>query len=318
MVRLVKLRLSQPLNLALTLQSGQAFRWRQVDLVANGGATRWWHGFLKDEPVLLAQHSANDVSMLVRCRSGAAERVQNDLRRYFRLDDDLPAVARRLSGDEHLAAAFEALHGMRLLRQDPWECLVGFLCSGHNNIKRISLMMERMAEAYGEVTELDGVRRKTFPTPERLAGASEAALRGLGLGFRAGPVALAARRVADGQFPLFALREWPYERAKSGLLDLRGVGEKIADCVLLLSLEKLEAFPIDRWVRRAVEQWYPVAPRAGRDGRPLKEAPYEQLREWAQARWGLDAGYANQYLFQGRRVEEREVGGMRAVRPSAP
>lgn len=309
--------LSQPLNLPLTLQSGQAFRWRRVPLAERGGGAEWWHGFLQDEPVLLAQRSPGDGEVLARCRRGAEEQVTAALRRYLRLDDDLPAVERRLA-DATLAEAFHRLRGLRLLRQDPWECLVGFLCSGHNNILRISLMMERMADAYGVLTELDGLRRKTFPSPERLAEAGEARLRELGLGFRAGPVARAAVRVAEGELPLVALREWPYEKAKAALLELDGVGEKIADCVLLFSLEKLEAFPVDRWVRRALEEWYGVAPRPGRNGKPLKEAPYEQLRAWAQQQWGRDAGYANQYLFLSRRSVEREVGGMRTVRPAGP
>jgi len=307
--------IDQPVDLALTLQSGQAFRWRRVTLAGQGpDATEWWHGFLGDESVLLTQRSPNDGAILVQCRRGAEATVAARLRSYLRLDDDLPDVYRRFAADAHLAGAIQRLRGMRLLRQDTWECLVGFICSGQNNVLRISLMMERMADAFGSPTSLHGVARKTFPSPERLAEAGEARLRELGLGFRAGPVARAARLVADGEFPLAALREWPYEKAKEALTGLDGVGPKIADCVLLFSLEKLEAFPVDRWVRRAVEDWYGLKPRLRRDGKPLKEAPYADVLAWAQARWGRDAGYANQYLFLGRRAEEREVGGMRAAR----
>ncbi|MSQ12098.1 MAG: hypothetical protein EXR48_05360 [Dehalococcoidia bacterium] len=306
------LLVGQPLDLARTLQSGQAFRWRPV--AVDGG--EWWHGFLGDEPVLLqqrAQRASKDVALDVRCRSGAEDEVVRRLRSYFRLGDDLPATYRRLRRDPHLADAVARLHGMRLLRQEPWECLVGFLCSGHNNVKRIMLMMERMADAYGTPAPLYGVARNAFPTPERLTKAGERALRGLRLGFRAAAVAHAAQAVAVGSFPLAALREWPYERAKAALVELPGVGEKIADCVLLCSLEKPEAFPVDRWVRRAVEEWYGVKPGMGRNGKPRKEATHEEICAWARARFGRDAGYANQYLFQGRRTEEREVGGMRRV-----
>jgi N-glycosylase/DNA lyase len=307
--------IDQPLDLARTLESGQAFRWRRASpSVGEFGSQEWWHGFLQDEPVLLAQRSPGDAQLLIQCRRGAEEHVAAALRRYLRLDDDLPAVCRRFAGDEHLAGAVERLKGVRLLRQEPWECLVGFICSGQNNVLRISLMMERMADAFGRATRLHGVARKTFPSPERLAEAGEATLRKLGLGFRAGPVARAARLVADGDFPLVALCEWPYQRAKDALMGLDGVGPKIANCVLLFSLDKLEAFPVDRWVRRAVEQWYGLKPRLGRDGRPLKEALDADVVAWAQARWGRDAGYANQYLFLGRRAEEREVGRMTLVR----
>ncbi|MSQ14191.1 MAG: hypothetical protein EXR47_08770 [Dehalococcoidia bacterium] len=309
------IRIDQPLDLGLTLQSGQAFRWRKArPSGGESGSQEWWHGFLQDEPVLLSQPSPGAPTLLIQCRRGTEAAVAARLRSYLRLDDDLPAVYRRFAADEHLAGTIQRLRGMRLLRQETWECLVGFICSGQNNVLRISLMMERMADAFGSATRLHGVARKTFPSPERLAEAGETRLRTLGLGFRAGPVAQAARLVADGEFPLAALREWPYEKAKETLMGLHGVGDKIADCVLLFSLEKPEAFPVDRWVRRAVEEWYGVKPRVARNGKPLKEAPYADVLAWAQARWGRDAGYANQYLFLGRRAVEREVGGMRTAR----
>jgi N-glycosylase/DNA lyase len=234
---------------------------------------------------------------------------------YLRLDDDIPAVYRRMTEhDPRLAKAVRRLHGMRLLRQDPWECLVTFLCSGHNNILRISLMVERMADAYGTKMALQGIGRCAFPSAQRLAGANEADLRRLGLGFRARGVAEAARMVASGGLPIQDMKAWPYGRAKERLLTVRGIGEKIADCVLLFSLDKLEAFPIDRWVRRAAEDWYAPPVRLGPRGKPLKEAPYADLLAWAQQKWEGDAGYANQYLFLGRRAEEREVGQMRRAR----
>lgn len=307
--------IDQPLNLALTLQSGQAFRWRRVAFAGEDHqANEWWHGFLQDEPVLLAQRSPGDPTVLIQCCGGVEEHVAAALRRYLRLDDDLPAVYRRFAADEHLAGATRRFHGVRLLRQDPWECLVAYLCSGHNNIPRIMGIMEQLADTFGAPTSLGGVERRAFPSPDRLAEAGELRLRALRLGFHAVAVAQAARLVADGDFPLVALREWPYEKAKDALMELHGVGDKIADCVLLFSLEKPGAFPVDRWVRRAVEDWYGVRPRDGRNGRPLKEAPYADVLAWAQARWGRDAGYANQYLFLGRRAEEREVGGMRTTR----
>ncbi|MSP79034.1 MAG: hypothetical protein EXR67_05720 [Dehalococcoidia bacterium] len=302
----MKLGLGQPLDLDLTLQSGQAFRWRRVQT----GGREWWHGFVGGEPVLLHQGRGQRDSVDYLCRDSATNIVEQRLRAYLRLDDDLPTLYTRMGEDPHLARATKTLHGMRLLRQDPWECLVGFICSGQNNILRIMGMMERMANTYGEPTALYGIERNAFPSPARLAKADEQALRALGLGFRGGPVAQAAQRVAGKKLQLERLRKQPYVRAKDQLIELNGVGEKIADCVLLFSLEKGEAFPVDRWVRRAMEDWYGVQPQMGKHGKPLKEASYGHLRDYAQGRWGNMAGYVNQYLFLGRRAEEREVGKM--------
>ena len=140
---------------------------------------------------------------------------------------------------------------------------------------------------------MDGQVRYTFPTPERLADAGEAALRELGLGFRAPYVARAALAVARGELDLEALRHIPYQDAQARLMELRGIGPKIADCVLLHSLDKLEAFPIDVWVRRALQEWYfpwhEDALLPGRDG-------------VGPSHFGQYAGYAELYLFHGRRL----------------
>jgi len=147
----------------------------------------------------------------------------------------------------------------------------------------------------GRALCLDGHTRYSFPTPERLAEAGEQLLRTLGLGFRAPYVANAARTVASGDLDLEALRYAPYQDAKERLMDLPGIGPKIADCVLLHSLDKLEAFPIDVWVRRAMAEWY-------FQGR--KPPPDRVMWEWAQEYFGPYAGYAELYLFHGRRMEK--------------
>ena len=116
--------------------------------------------------------------------------------------------------------------------------------------------MESMADAFGEPRSLHGRVRCTFPSAQKIAEAGEGALRELGLGFRAKYLARAAIRVAEGELDLEEVRSLPYWEARARLTDLYGIGAKIADCVLVFSLDKLEAFPIDRWVSRAVQEWY--------------------------------------------------------------
>jgi N-glycosylase/DNA lyase len=189
---------------------------------------------------------------------------------------------------------------MRVLRQEPWECLVSFICSANNNIPRITRNVGDIASAFGPPI-LDGASGPSaFPTAEQLAEAGETALRKLGLGFRAKYVAAAAERVAQSRIDLYGLREASYQDALDALVELAGVGDKIANCVLLFSLDKLEAFPVDVWIDRALRDWY-FTPNG-------ETVPRVRMRAWAQKRFGRYAGYANQYLFHQRRLEGRDGG----------
>jgi N-glycosylase/DNA lyase len=212
---------------------------------------------------------------------------------FLRMDDDLDAIHHDMATDRPpLAEAAERWRGLRVLRQDPWECLVSFVCSQVSNIRRISRNMEAMARTYGEQIVLDGRILYRFPTVGRLAAAGEDALLALGLGFRAKYVARVASVIAAGGLDLMALRQVSYQEAKTALLELYGVGEKVADCVLVFSLDKLEGFPIDRWVLRALVDWY---------GHSEKTRYGDQLM-WARERWGKRAGYVQQYLYHHRRL----------------
>jgi len=214
---------------------------------------------------------------------------------YLRLDDDLPSIQRRLARDPRCRDGILAYPGMRIMRQEPWETLAGFILSSTSNIPRIARTMELIAECFGERLTLDGASRRTFPRPEVLAEAGEARLRELGCGFRAPYLAAAARAVADGTLPLVRLRGAPYQVAHDALVTLRGVGDKIADCVMLFSLDRPEAFPVDRWVLRVLVDWYDLDPKID----------YAAARQWAWNRFGQHAGYANQYLFWRKREAGR-------------
>jgi len=272
----------QPLDLAASLESGQAFRWRRHG--------QWFVGVIFDNIVQVRQtlfgvefHSAPMVE----------EAMAPLLRHYLGLNDDLEAIYRHIVKDHHVADMVARYRGLRILHQEPWECLVAFICSANSNIPRISANVEAVAGHLGQPVSLNGYTRHTFPPPGRVAEAGEFSLRLLGLGFRAKYVAQAALMVAEGRISLEVLRDLPYDEAKERLMEVPGVGEKVADCVLLFSLDKLEAFPVDRWVQRAVEEWY-------FGGRELKE---REVRQWARDYFGPYAGYAQQYLFHGRRLE---------------
>ena len=287
MSALVLLAPRGPLDLASSLTSGQCFRWR-VD------ARGRWTGVLGRNVVRLAE---TEDGVLVESAPSPPAEAAELVAAYFRFDDDLAGAQARLSADARVRAGIAAYPGMRILRQEPWEALASFILSSTSNIPRISRTVELLAARLGDSVRLGRVFRRTFPSPERVAEAGEARLRRLGCGFRAPYLACAAEAVASGALPLAALREAPYDEALAALTSLYGVGDKIADCVMLFSLEKMEAFPADRWVIKALHEWY---------GLPAN-AKYAEMRAWARERFGADAGYANQYLFWNVRQSTRPL-----------
>ncbi len=278
-----------PLDLPTTLASGQCFRWRVDDTGA-------WTGVIGGDIVRLARTPDGvAIESAPTPPADLAERIAA----YLRLDDDLPAIHARIGSDERIAEGIDRYPGMRIMRQEPWETLAAFILSSTSNIPRIARTVELIAETFGQRLSLDGTTRRTFPRPDVLAEAGEERLRALGCGFRAPFLAQAAAAVADGTLPLGELCGAPYADVLAALTALHGVGDKIADCAMLFSLERMEAFPADRWVRRVLVDWY---------GLPANVS-YEGMRSWAQERFGSDAGYANQYLFWNIRQASRKRSG---------
>lgn len=291
----IALKAKGPFDLALTLENGQAFRWRPTDGSYHGvvGRNIWK---VRQAPRGLELSSGPDPVSVTAPLA----------RRYFRLDDDLTTLYARLRTDPLVRLTLRKYRGLRLVRQDPWECLVSFIISAYSNVARIKGNIEGICEAAGDPVRMDGVTRFTFPTPAQLAELGEQDFREMGLGYRAKFLARLARDLAERDLDLLSLRALPYEEAKEALLRIYGVGEKVADCVLLFSLDKLEACPIDVHVRRAFTEWY-------FDGERRTD---RALRLWAAEYFRNDAGYAQQYLFHYRRLGvlgKRKASELRAL-----
>ena len=239
------MRVAQPLDLDSTLFSGQAFRWRR-----DGG---WFHGVVFGNVVKM-RPAADGVEF--SCAPDSERAMEPLLRDYLGLGADLDQIYAAIANDDRLRSAVRRYRGMRILRQEPWECLVSFICSSYSNIPRITRNVEDLCASLGRPVGTGDHARSIFPNPQELAEAGEQHLRGLGLGYRAKSLAATSRAIADGALDLITLREATYEDALEALMALPGVGDKVANCVLLFSLDKLEAFPVDVWVRRAVQEWY--------------------------------------------------------------
>jgi N-glycosylase/DNA lyase len=187
-----------------------------------------------------------------------------------------------------LERAYDAYEGMRLTRDPVFPCLISFICSAQMRVARIHGMQRRLRETYGDAVTLGGETYRAFPTPEQLAARTEEELRDLSLGYRAPYVRRTAEMVASGDADPLEAADLPYEEARESLTRFVGVGNKVADCVLLFSLGFLEAVPLDTWIRTTVEEYYPDCDRGS----------YAETSRAIRERFGGEfAGYAQTYVF---------------------
>jgi N-glycosylase/DNA lyase len=285
------MRLDVAFDLDFSLCCGQVFRWRKVD--------GWWYGVVGEHVLKVRQRGA-ELDF---------ENVDEQfVRGYFGLNDDLTQIAQCIGKDDYMQKALHRFGGLRIVRQLPWECLISFICATYKSIAAIELMLKKISLKYGEKKVFDGTDFYTFPTVEKLANASENGLRECGLGYRAKYVQATAKKIWDEKINLESLKALPYLDARNALLEFSGVGLKVADCVLLFSLEKLEAFPVDVWVKRVILNHY--ADRFPSDlvkkmqsHNSLTNSEYLKIGAFAQNYFGAYAGYAQEYLFHFERTQ---------------
>jgi len=288
-------------DLAATLDSGQVFRWRQIE--------NSWHGVIGRHFVRLTQMENG-----IYAATAAPIENWNFLREFLQTEIDFDAVLKSFPDDEPMRNAVASCRGLRLLRQDPWECLASFILSSTKQIVQIRQIVALLCERFGEpCSGVSAERRKplqddkcgflpkaatpalpvAFPTPQRIAAVTETELRDCKMGFRAPSLLAAARQIAEGKFDLEQIRALDYSVARAELMKLRGVGGKIADCVLLFAYGFDSAFPVDVWIERALQRLY----------FPRRRASEPRLRRFAAAHFGPHAGYAQQYLFHYMRTK---------------
>lgn len=204
---------------------------------------------------------------------------------YFDLERDYAAIEQLLLDDDELARCVNAASGIRVFNQQPFETLITFIISANNNIKRIAGIVERLCTAAGEKRSVLGKEYFAFPSPTAIAMLSEKDLLALGAGYRAPYIKASAEKVADG-YNLDALRDVSLECARKELCTFLGVGPKVADCVLLFSLGYTDAFPIDVWIDRALNELMFDGKRTGKTAQKEKIL---QLGEYS--------GIIQQYIF---------------------
>jgi N-glycosylase/DNA lyase len=285
------MRLGVVFDLDFSLCCGQVFRWKKIG--------DWWYGVVGENIVKIRQ-CGNELDF---------EGVSEDfVRHYFGLNDDLPQIAQCIAKDPYIQTALQRFGGLRIVRQIPWECLISFECATYKSIAAIELMLKKISIKYGEKKVVDGIDFYTFPRVEQLSCASETGLRECGLGYRAKYVQQSALKVKSENIDLESLRSVSYLDARKKLLEFIGVGFKVADCVLLFSLEKTEAFPVDVWVKRVVLNHYADHFPAGLvkkmlSHNSLTNGEYMKIGDFARNYFGVYAGYAQEYLFHYERTQ---------------
>ncbi len=259
------------MDLAQTLDCGQAFRWSENDGV--------WTGVARGKYLKLSQ--IGDQITLFDTTLVDFNGIWRD---YFDLDRDYSAIKAAVSSDEIIKSAVDFAGGIHILRQDPWEAVCSFIISSNNNIPRIKGIITRLCESYGEDL---GDGNYSFPTPQSLQGLTVDDLAPLRSGFRAKYILDAAKKFSDGEIDVMSLYDLPIDEARAELMKIKGVGPKVADCALLFGWSRVECFPVDVWIRRAMEQLF------GEKGLPETAKDY--------------AGIVQQYIFHYARTTKLDI-----------
>ncbi len=254
-----------PLDISLTLDCGQSFRWFE-----NKDGS--WHGIVCGKSVDVRTEKDSLIITGDVCRDD-----EKLWREYFDIDTDYKSICQSFLCDKWLEKAVTAYPGIRILKQEPWETLCSFIISQNNNIPRIKGIIDRMCACFGNRTEQGDF---SFPSAEIIATQSVEALADLRAGFRSKYIIDAAEKVCSGTVDFEKIKNSSMEDAREELKKISGVGPKVAECVLLYGFGRKEAFPVDVWVRRIMSELYP-------DGLP-------RCTDNVQ-------GIAQQYLFHWRR-----------------
>jgi N-glycosylase/DNA lyase len=264
-------------NLEATLTSGQAFRWNRV--------AKGWVGIVRGRRVQL-ESAPDGILARAECEGGDWRWLED----YLQVQVPLREVLASFPADEHLGAAMRACAGLRLLRQEPWECLASFILSSTKQIVQIREIVEMVCQRFGPPLPMGG---HAFPPPERVALATERELRDCKMGFRAPYLKGTAEAIVRGEVDLDGLTHLPTTQAREALVSLPGVGRKIADCVLLFAYGRQDAFPVDVWILKALRKLY----------FPKRRPTARRLLRFTETYFGPNAGYAQQYLFHYMRTQ---------------
>jgi len=263
------------INVETSINSGQVFLWRKKE--------NYWYG-------------VNGQDILRINSSGSIKSYQNIKTNFFRKKDNMEQIIKSISKDNTTRKAVKQFLGLRLLEQDPFQCLISFIVSSNSNIQKIKVSLENLSKKFGRKVEFDKQGFFLFPKPERIANASTNEILKCGVGYRSKFIKEAAKMVFLKEIDFESLKKSNYFETKEHICSIPGVGNKVADCIMLFSLNKLEAFPLDRWMIRILEKYY--FNEFQLETKTITEKQYGILHEKIVNHFGPFAGYAQQFLFK--------------------
>ena len=268
------------INVENSLNSGQVFLWKKNK--------EFWYGV-----------NGNDV--LKVDENGNTNSYQNYNVDFFRKNDNLDKIIKSISKDKTVKIAVKKFQGLRILRQDPFQCLISFIVSSNSNIPKIKSNLENISKKFGKKIKFQNQEFFLFPNPKKLAKISINEITSCGVGYRAKFIKEAAKIIDKKEIDFDYLKKCDYQDAKENICQIPGVGNKVADCVLLFSLDKLEAVPLDRWIIRILGKYY--AKKFEMKTKTITEKQYDILHKKIVDHFGPFAGYSQQFLFK----MEREI-----------
>ena len=263
------------INLENTINSGQVFLWTKQK--------EFWYG-INGQDIL-------KINNLGKITSYSKKKYD-----FFRNIDDMEEIIKSISKDKTTKMAVKKYLGLRLIRQDPFQCFISFIVSSNSNIQKIKSSLEKISIKFGKKIQFDNKEFYMFPEPKKIANATIQEIQNCGVGYRAKFIIDAAKMVESRQIDFDQLKKSNYQNAKETILTVPGIGNKVADCILLFSLDKLEAFPLDRWMIRILKKYY--LGKFELETKSITEKQYNTLHEKIVKHFGPYAGYAQQFLFK--------------------
>ena len=264
-----------------SINSGQVFLWKKIK--------KNWFG-------------VNGQNILKINESAKIKQYKNPKMDLFRNRDNIKKIIKSISRDPTTKKAVRKYPGLRIIDQDPFQCLISFIVSSNSNIQKIKQNLEHISIKFGNKTEFENKEFFLFPEPKQIASASINEIYDCGVGYRAKYIKSAAEMIYAKEIKLEDLKKTSYEEAKKCIKNIPGVGNKVADCIMLFSLDKLEAFPLDIWTIRILQKYQKFE----FDTKTITDKQYEKLHKKIINHFGPYAGYSQQFLFKMERENHQK------------
>ena len=264
------------INIRETINSGQVFLWENYE-------NTWF--VIDGHDIIMARQTPFEVLTFSK-----------KPKKFFREDDNYEKILKNITKDKIVKKATKHYPGLRVTRQDPFQCCISFIVSSNSNIPNIRMRLQKLCRKFGTKVRFEKREFFLFPRPKRLAKATLQDLQECKLGYRSKYVLDASRAIASGEIDFDELKKVDYQECKESLLKLPGIGDKVADCVMLFSLEKLEAFPLDTWIVKILQKYY--SDNFCMDKKTISKKRYENIHQDVLDHFGKYAGYSQQFLYK--------------------